>query len=457
MSLPPRHVLSKSTFMRGCQCAKSLWLHKHRPDLRDGMSEAQAAVFARGTDVGVLARELYPNGVDASPVDAFHYQQSVADTQRYLAEGYTVIYEAAFQYQGVLAAVDILVKRRGRWYAYEVKSSTSVKDAYVTDAALQYHVLTSAGIELKDIFIVHINNQYVRRGNLVLDELFAKVSVLSEVNALQPFVRSQIRSLKAVVSQADMPLIQVGDQCRKPYPCDFTGFCHGKEVTEDDPSTTQVNAAALGDFVSTLEYPLYFMDFETWSAAVPEYDGHWAYRQVPFQFSVHRQDRPGGKLHHECFLADAQSDTCAPFLQALVRVMGDQGSVIVYNRSFENMVLNDLKHDHPLFIELIEGIQARMVDLMVPFRRKHLYLPEMNGSYSIKYVLPALVPELSYDALEIGNGGDASAAFYNLRFENDPSVVEKVRAALLEYCALDTLAMVRILERIGNHIQMASS
>jgi hypothetical protein len=439
--------------MRGCQCLKSLWLHKHRPAFREEIDSAQAAVFARGTNVGLLARDLYPNGIDASPVDSFHYQQSVVDTQRYLAEGKKIIYEAAFQYEGVLAAIDILVQRQGKWYAYEVKSSTSVKDPYIMDTALQYHVITGTGLQLQDIFVVHINSDYVRQGDLSLRDLFTKASILRQVKELQPFIRSKAKELKRVVGLQEMPHIATGDHCYKPYSCDFLGFCEEGAIDLDMPAgERQVNQTELREFLSTLAYPLYFMDFETYQAAVPEYDGHWAYRRLPFQFSVHRQDIPDGPLHHECFLAEGSGDTCSSFIQALVRVMGHKGSVIVYNKGFENSILNELKDDHPCFVEMIEGIQERIVDLMVPFRRKHLYLPEMQGSYSIKYVLPALVPEMSYGALEIGNGGDASAAFSNLRYEEDVEVVVKTRAALLAYCELDTLAMVKILEKLNDYI-----
>ena len=150
------HILSKSTFMYGCQCPKRLWLHKFKPGLRDEEDEGQQAIFQSGTDVGMLARNLFPGGVDASPVDSFHYQQSVADTSRYISEGKTVIYEAAFQFSGLLCAVDVLAKKNGKWYAYEVKSTTSVKPAVHQDAAFQYYVINHSGIALADFYIVHL-------------------------------------------------------------------------------------------------------------------------------------------------------------------------------------------------------------------------------------------------------------------------------------------------------------
>ena len=177
----PKHILSKSTFMYGCQCPKRLWLHKFQPDVRDEETEEQTAIFQQGTDVGILARQLFSGGVDASPVDTFSYQQSVADTARYISEGHTVIYEAAFQYDGILCAVDMLVKKRNKWYAYEVKSSNSVKNPFVQDAALQYHVIINAGLALADIFIVHLNREYVRYGELDILQLFTPASVLDQV------------------------------------------------------------------------------------------------------------------------------------------------------------------------------------------------------------------------------------------------------------------------------------
>jgi len=446
---PPRHQLSKSTYMRGCQCVKSLWLHRHAPALRDEISEQQAGIFNSGTSVGELARDLFPGGVDASPTTAYEYQHSVMDTARYIAEGHTVIYEAAFQYNGILAALDILVKKGGKWYGYEVKSSTAVKPQFIDDVALQYFVIHGAGIQLEDIFLVHVNNEYVRNGSLELDALFHRVSLKSAILPKQEEVKKKSAALKQVLAGSEMPLVEPGKHCSKPYPCDFMGYCREeKEKEKESEGVERIDKKALQAFVKGLDYPLYFMDFETYTLAVPEYDGHWPYRQVPFQFSVHRQERKGGSLQHADFLAQPDCDPCPEFVEQLLEVLGTEGSIVVYNQSFENTRLIELKEDFPRYRERIEAIQARLVDLMIPFRKKHWSLPAMNGSYSIKAVLPALVPELSYDGLAICNGGDASAAFYNLKFEKDEAVVKQTREHLLKYCELDTMAMFRILEKI---------
>ena len=237
--LLPKHILSKSTFVRGCQCPKSLWLYKNHYDLRDEETETQSSIFIRGTKVGLLAQQLFSGGVDASPVDPFHYQQSVTDTAKYIAEGHQVIYEAAFRYEGVLCAIDLLVKRNGKWYAYEVKSSTSVKPAFIQDVALQYYVITNAGIALEDIFLVHINNQYIRQGELDIHELFSIVSLKKGVEAQQPFIINKVAELKAIALQTNMPVISVGDHCFKPYGCDFYGHCSKDLVPEEAEQTEE--------------------------------------------------------------------------------------------------------------------------------------------------------------------------------------------------------------------------
>ena len=398
----------------------------------------------------MLARNLFPGGVDASPVDSFHYQQSVADTSRYISEGKTVIYEAAFQFSGLLCAVDVLAKKNGKWYAYEVKSTTSVKPAVHQDAAFQYYVINHSGIALADFYIVHLNNKYIRKGQLELKKLFTASSVLSEISDLQNFITDKEVELKTLLHNKEMPLIEVGDQCSKPYPCDFYGFC-SKDLTEEEPDYGEafVDKAAIKEFLNQIKYPLYHIDFETWMTAVPMYDGHWPYRQVCFQYSVHIQKTATSKPQHHHYLADGTQSPSLEFLESLLNLLGKKGTVLVYNKAFENTRLKELGIEHPKYQKKVEALTDRVIDLMEPFRKSYR-LPEMQGSRSIKYVLPALVPELRYDDLTINNGTDASAAFYNLQNETDKEKVKATREALLNYCGLDTLAMVKVFEKLND-------
>jgi len=455
MPLPERHILSKSTFMYGNQCLKRLWLHKFNPTVRDEQDEALTTLFQSGTDVGLLAQKRYYGGIDASPIDAFHYQQSVYDTANLITRGAKVIYEAAFQFDGILAAMDIMVKRKDKWYAYEVKSSTGVREPYLQDAALQYHVITNSGIELEDIFILHLNNRYVRKGELDLQQLFTPTSVLEDVRNRQLGIASKIMELKTMLRTRELPTISVGSQCNIPYSCDFQGFCNKEAgIVPDMPNYGQpiIDKVGIAEFIGTLEYPLYFLDLETWSSAVPEQDGQWPYRQMPFQFSLHIQNEQAGEVQHKAYLAKSKDSDLLIFVEELLQSLGNKGSILVYNKAFENTRLRELKVQFEQHEGAIATIQDRLIDLMTTFRNKQYYLPAMEGSYSIKQVLLALLPEQDYTELLIGDGGEASTAFYNLHKNQDVGVVAEIRSALLEYCHLDTLSMVKILEKLRNEI-----
>lgn len=454
MNVPPKHILSKTTFIYGCQCPKRLWLNKYMPKEKDVLTDNQKAIFQQGTDIGLLAQQLFPNGVDATPSFKYDYPKAVAQTAAYIQQGKSIIYEAAFQHEGVLVILDILVKRNNQWFAFEVKSSTKVKDTFIHDAALQYFVITHAGIDLKDISIIHLNNEYIRKGDLDINLLFQNTSIYNEVLQKQDEIDAKIAELKLVLNLPTPPVIELGKQCYSPYTCDFLGYCSkGLPQEEIDFGESNLDKISLSNFINQLQYPLYFMDFETWMSAIPECDGHWPYRQVPFQFSLHIQLTEKSNLEHIEYLAENTHSDLGIFIQKLIDALGEDGSILVYNKTFENARLNELKLDFPHLIESISRIQERLVDLMTPFRNKHLYMPEMQGSYSIKNVLPALVPELSYANLNVNNGSDASSIFYNLANENDSAIVKQTREHLLEYCKLDTYAMVKILEKINTIIK----
>ena len=496
MSNIPKHTLSKSTFMKGCQCQKALYLNKHHAELKDEISAAQQAIFSRGTNVGELAQGLFPGGVDASPADYYKFQESVVKTKEYIANGEKIIYEAAFQFDGVLCALDILVKKRGKWYAYEVKSATGVSETYHLDASLQYYVITNAGIDLKDISIVHINNQYVRNGAIDIEQLFTIESVLGKVQELQPMMAGKIKELKKVLKHKEVPDIDIGPHCSDPYVCDFQGHCWKhipgersvfnlsypggrqwdlyekgiyslEDVPDDYPlnekQQMQVGAYRTGevhidkkgirDFLKTVKYPMYFLDFETIMPAVPMWNKSKPYQQITFQYSLHYQARKDSKLQHSEFLAETKGakDPRIALIEQLIKETEKPGQIWVYNIGFERARLTEIARDLPRYRQAALAIAGRLVDLMVPFQQRLYYTPDMDGRYSIKKVLPALVPELSYEHLEIQDGGTASTIFEAIisgTFEGD---VKLTRKHLLEYCKLDTLAMVRILEKLQNN------
>ena len=490
-----KHTLSKSTFLRGLQCHKSLYLNRYKPELRDEISEAQEAIFQRGHDVGKLARDLFPGGADSSPVDR-DYAGAVKRTDELIEGGANVVYEAAFLYNGVLCLGDILVKSRGGWKLYEVKSSTGLKDVYLPDAAVQYYIMTGCGIKLTDISIVYLNNQYVRKGDLDLTQLFTIESVLEQVESMQAEIAEQVDELKKILSLKKVPDIEIGPHCSDPYDCDFIGHCWEnvpspsvfdinrlttekkfelyrsgvvklEDIPEDYPLNNrqqiQVDAQVSGKkhidkleisrFLELLTYPHYYMDFETFMPAVPLFDNARPYQQVPFQFCVYCLDAKGAKPELREFLAEAGSDPRETFIRALIEATPAPGPIVVYNKAFEATRMAELARDFPKYEAELTDRQERLVDLLEPFAKGYYYDPSMGGSASIKVVLPALVPELSYNGLPISDGGMAMQAYEHLWMETDAERKKEIRAQLLEYCKMDTWGMVRIVEELGKIVK----
>jgi hypothetical protein len=467
----------------------------------DEFSEMQKAIFQRGTDVGILAQELFPGGTVATEGSPPAYKKGLTKTGELIQQSGEIIYEAAFQFNEVLSIVDIIVKEKNSlsqrseaktiWNIYEVKSSTSISETYLNDAALQFYVISNSGIEINDFSIIHINNQYIRKGELDINELFTIQSVIDSILPMQNFIEENVERLKKVIREREMPDIDIGEHCHNPYTCSFFNYCrkhipedsifdfsgmHLKkkyelyrdgiikldDVPDDYPLNKNngiqldvyksgeplIDKDAIENFLSDLSYPLFFMDFETFQPAVPLYDNSKPYQQIPFQYSIHLKEKKDGELKHFEFLAEPGEDPRIKFIEGLLNDIKGKGDIVVYNKSFEITRLKEIARDFPQYADEIEKLILRIRDLMIPFQRKYYYAPEMIGSYSIKAVLPSLVPELSYDELKIKEGGIASITFESLQTETDMIIIAETREQLLEYCKLDTLAMVRIMEKL---------
>ncbi|MFZ1281823.1 MAG: DUF2779 domain-containing protein [Ignavibacteriaceae bacterium] len=485
------HLLSKSSFIRGVQCEKHLYLYKHHYNEMDQLSEMQKAIFKRGTDVGKLAQQLHPNGIDASPKSQFEYDKAVIVTKNLIEEKQKVIYEASFNYSNVLAVADILVYDKSGLKVYEVKSSTSISETYIRDAALQYWVISNSGYKIKDFSITYINNQYVRKGKLDLAELFITESVLDLILPLQKWVEENVDGFKKVLNKITIPKVDIGEHCYDPYTCGFYEYCRkhipensifdlsgvhlnkkydlyrsGIVKLEDIPVNADlsknaklqldvykskkdlIDKKAIKEFLSDLNYPLYFMDFETFQPAVPMFDNSKPYMQIPFQYSLHYKKSKKSEVKHFEFLAETGNDPKIKFIENLLRDTKNEGDILTYNKSFEVLRLKEIAEIFPKYKKEIEERINRVKDLMLPFQKKYYYNYKMHGSYSIKYVLPALISELSYKDLGINEGGLASIAFESLYYETDLMRIADTRTNLLEYCKLDTYAMVKLLEKL---------
>ncbi len=228
-----KHLLSKSTFIRGAQCLKSLYLNKKRPFLRDRLAPEQLAKFRRGTKLGVVAQNLFPGGIDVRPRSYHQYAKKLQETQEVINSGsHDVLYEAGFQFDRLLVFLDILHKEEGNWVGYEVKSALKISETFLLDAAFQYYVITNTGLALKDFHLIYINNAYKFDGTLNLEELFIKESVLDRILPLQEFIKEKVEEEKATLLLEKSPPIEPGEQCTNPYPCDFIGHCW-KKIPKD--------------------------------------------------------------------------------------------------------------------------------------------------------------------------------------------------------------------------------
>jgi len=478
--------LSKSLFIKGLQCHKLLYLQKNCPELKDEISDSQEAMFAGGSDVGILAWQLFPGGIEI-PYEGLSHQEQLDMTQIKIKEGQKTIYEATFSHQGVFVKVDILHKGKKGWDIYEVKASTKVKDVHIEDVAVQYYVVSGTGLPVSRVYVVHINNKYVRKGDIEVNKLFTKEDLTEDVIEKQSPVKKEIKKQKHML-QGNEPDIAIGPHCDDPYTCDFHGHCwdhvpedsvfdiRGRidsfslynegylsmydvpkerlkpdqimQIESNRSNLVKTDRKVIQAFLKTLKYPLSFFDFETFNTAIPPYDGIKPYQQIPFQYSLHILEKPDGKLWHYEFLAMPHQDPREELINNLVNQIPDKGSVFVYNQSFEIGILQNLAKLFPQQKKKIEKIINNVVDLMVPFKNRDIYHWQMNGSYSLKFVLPAMVPELSYEHLDVSDGGMAMEAYAAMNQTYDKREIARIRKNLLEYCKLDTLAMVEILKKL---------
>lgn len=471
--------LSKSRLLAHQQCPRRLWLQTYRPELAE---ETGVARLAAGEHVGEVARRLYPDGV---LIDGEDLGQALRDTQHGLQQPPRPLFEATVESDGVLIRADLLLPEGGAWRAVEVKSATRVKEYHLTDAAVQSWVLQHSGLPISRIEIAHIDRDFVYAGGGDYHSLFRHVDVTETTHDLRTQVPDWVNAARRTLTGAD-PQTPPGPQCHDPFDCPFLDHCvppiddavippeilpwggrlaaalraEGYQDLRDVPADRLSNRrhqrvwqAARDDqpvldaeartTLASLGWPRYHIDFETIQFAVPIWPGTRPYDQVPFQWSCHREGASGA-VAHNAFLAEGNGDPQRAFAESLLATLGNAGPILVWHAAFERTRLLELAAAYPDLAQDLHAVIARIVDLL-PLARAHYYHPDMRGSWSIKAVLPTIAPELSYDGLEVGDGGMAQAAFLELLHPETPSPRSALlREALLRYCERDTWAMVRI-------------
>ncbi len=488
-------IISKSKFMNGLQCHKLLWYaYNQKKDIPEP-DAATMAMFEQGHLVGEYAKKLFPDGIEVAK--GMVNFADVLPASRKTARLRKPMFEAAFQYGGAYARADILQPAPGgKWDLIEVKSSNKIKEHYYHDVALQKYVFDGAGISIRRCYLLHLNKGYVRRGEIDPRKLFVKEDVTKEVKNILDEIAPNLRKMAAVLKRPAAPDIRIGPYCSKPHNCALTDLCWGflpnHNVTElyrlgkkqyeliqkgilrladipDDFRLTNsqkiqveavrsgkphVNAEKIREFLTSLRYPIYFLDFETFAAAVPLIDNSRPYQAIPFQYSLHILNSPEEEPVHQSYLAVGPIDPRPDILSNLKKLLGSKGTILAFNKSFETRMLNEMSRDFPEYKKWFELIKPRIVDLIVPFRGFAYYHPDQEGAASMKRVLPAITGK-SYSGLTIREGGAASLEFLRVTFgQVTAEERDQVRKDLLIYCGLDTEGMIDILRglaRISNN------
>lgn len=484
--------ISKSQFMKGLQCHKHLWLYNYRKDLIPPVPEDVQVRFDEGHVVGSLAREYFKGG---KLVEGDHTQlmEAVNQTGEFIKSGAKIIYEATFFSNDVLVRADILKKNTdGTWDLIEVKSTTQIKDEHYPDVAIQKHIIEGVGLKIKKTWLMHINNQFVKDGPINPKGFFIKEDITAEVSDLKDETIQNLKEFMKVLVGSKAPKIDIGRHCSSPYECEFSGHCwknipeysiydiprlkwekkeqlkemgilRFRDVPKDFPLNdgqllylqvektrkAVIEKAEIADFLGELAYPLYYIDFETIMPAVPLYEGTRPYQQITFQLSLHIQAKLGATVRHLEYLGDAKTDPRPGIIKFMLDNIGPKGSLLAYNASFEATRIKELAGDFPASEDGLLALPERMKDLMKPFQSRAYVHPKFQGRYSIKKVLPALIPDMTYEGLEVANGGDAQLAYFNMLSGKLTKVeMEQTAKALKIYCGQDTLAMVKIIEHL---------
>lgn len=488
--------LSKSRLLAYRQCPKRLWLEIHAPELKVESEQARFR-FDQGQEVGDLARFLYdPDEIGESIVPAIVGWANIFRETQGLLSFRRPLFEASFEADGAMCMADVLLPvksgRRKGWHMVEVKSSSSVKDYHLDDVAFQACVARAAGLSLVSVAVAHVDTAWVYKEEGDYRGLLTEVDLTQEAFSREAEVRSWIAAAAKVVRKRKAPDIAVGAQCKDPFECPFLAHCRSQQAQPEHPVRwlPRVQTTALKEHLAALpsqelrdvpdallspiqlrvkqctlkgqryfdasgaaemlrQYkahkpPLYFLDFETVQLAVPRWVGTHPYQQIPFQFSCHHLVRTG-KLRHTEFLDLSGEDPSQPLAQALIEACGSQGAILAYSADFEKSRIRELAQRFPRLKTSLLAIAERIVDLL-PVAQQHYYHPSMQGSWSIKQVLPSLVPSLSYEELDgVQNGGEAMAAYLAATdLFAEPEVAAPIEAQLLRYCKLDTYAMVRL-------------
>jgi hypothetical protein len=473
-----------------------LWLKKHDKAKLPPVDDSTQAMFDAGFLFESYAEQLFPNAVKLGFNNFNEYRTLPARTKQAISSGAKVVLQGRFEAGNITCIFDVLKKvGENTFDLYEIKSSTSVKSDHEYDLAFQKEVLEESGFRVRKIFVIHVNSDFVRAGDIKVEEISKTEEVTDRVEKLELFTQTNIKRALEVVSQKEIPDISPAraklgsvydwlaiykeladfDEYSIYHLCspraelfadlEKLGIKNISDIPDgfelNDKQKRQVAATKLGKvisdkvkikkFIGKLKFPLYFLDYETLSSVVPYFDGLGPYKQLPFQYSLHVLESPEAELQHFEYLHSDNSNPIEPLSETLKSQIGTKGTVLVWYEGFEKSCNDLMGKIAPQFRDFYKSVNARVIDLMKPFSEGAYVHKDFCGSASIKKVLPVLIPELSYKDLDINKGDAAQRLWMEAVLEGKRETEkEKILADLLKYCELDTLAMVKIYQFLEN-------
>lgn len=484
-------MISKSAFLAGLQCERLLWTGFNAPVRISPPDASLQAIFDQGREVNAVARTLFAGGMEVAAGIAD--PEEVEGASQLALQARRPLFEPGLVFKGAFARADILVPaKNGSWDLNEVKGVTEPEESQFQDLAFQAYVYAGAGVRLRRCFLVHLNRDYVRCGELEPDRLFVRRDCTRQVAEICRSIEDRVSAMRRMIGQPRCPEVAIGRHCDAPYTCPLRQACwaflpehsvmelyRGKtkgfallrrgvtrltEIPEECSLTEnqrvqvetvrsarpRVSKLAIRRFLQDLKYPVHFLDFETFSTAIPKFDGLRPFQRVPFQFSLHIHGSPGADLVRHGFLAHGAVDPRPEFMARLREGVAQEGSLVVYNAAFEKGVLRECADALPAFQPWVESLEPRFVDLLQPFRAFRYYHPAQHGSASMKAVLPALTGR-GYEDLAIRDGNTASREYLRVTFGNsEPTERDRVYHQLEEYCGLDTEGMWQVISALRN-------
>ena len=505
-------VVSKSEFMMFLKHPAWLWLKKYDKEKLPLPDKGLQALFDEGTLFEQYAEKLFSNAVklgykDGNDFSGTKYYALPNLTTQEIEKGTEVILQGRVEVNlpgqkgGITSIFDVLERVSDKTYdLYEIKSATNVKPEHIPDLAFQTIVLENAGLVVRKMYVLHVNNQYVRHGEIEPVGITKKSDVTDEVRESLAETHENIKRAFKILQKKEMPDLSPRHLTRggeildewleifqtikgklprysiyKLYSSDPKTLAwledNGIELLDEVPlngpltekqlrqveamksGTQHIDREEINNFINTLEYPLHFLDYETMAGVIPAFNGYRPYQQIPFQYSLHILDKPEGKLMHKEFLHTENNDPVPSLLKHLKNDFAGQGSVISWFMTFEKNRNLEMGKMHPAYKKFLSGINERMVDLMVPFSKGWFVDKDFFGKASIKLVLPALLPEFSYKELNISDGGQAQRVWMQtiLQGKNQNEKI-KIIEDLRKYCALDTYAMYAILKYLEERV-----